>query len=214
MDQSFASSSNVTTSKSEPTPLTSGGQKGATPSSVKSLGNDKVSSTPSGGGATSKNSRSASKTSVGSGGSAGSSTDSPYRTSDFYIIRVSIEENGPETEGVIMYKSIMIANSERTPAVIRSAMMKHGLEGSPENFTLSQLLPENGELLIPPNANVYYAINTQHDLNFVLRQKNEDLSSVGGNVGEAANSATASDSKRRPQRDTSKARRKLLGLVL
>merc|ERR1719367_702897 len=55
MDQSFASSSNVTTSKSEPTPLTSGGpQKGATPSSVKSLGNDKVSSTPSGGGATSK----------------------------------------------------------------------------------------------------------------------------------------------------------------
>ena len=39
----------------------------------------------------------------------------------------------------------MIANSERTPAVIRSAMMKHGLEGSPENFTLSQLLPENGE---------------------------------------------------------------------
>ena len=46
-----------------------------------------------------------------------------------------------------MYKSIMIANSERTPAVIRSAMMKHGLEGSPENFTLSQLLPDNGELL-------------------------------------------------------------------
>ena len=41
----------------------------------------------------------------------------------------------------------MIANSERTPAVIRSAMMKHGLEGSPENFTLSQLLPENGKSL-------------------------------------------------------------------
>jgi len=54
----------------------------------------------------------------------------------------------------------------------------------------------------------------QHDLNFVLCQKNEDLSLVGGNVGEAANSVAASDSKRRPQRDTSKARRKLLGLVL
>ena len=51
-----------------------------------------------------------------------------------------------------MYKSIMIANSERTPAVIRSAMMKHGLEGSPENFTLSQLLPENGELSFSGNA--------------------------------------------------------------
>ena len=46
----------------------------------------------------------------------------------------------------------MIANSERTPAVIRSAMMKHGLEGSPENFTLSQLLPENGELSFSGNA--------------------------------------------------------------
>ena len=66
---------------------------------------------------------------------------------------------------------------------------------------------------------MYYAINTQHDLNFVLRQKNEDLSSVGGNVGmeAAANSATSdsgSKGARRPQRDTSKARRKLLGLVL
>ena len=82
---------------------------------------------------------------------------------------------------------------------------------------MSLTLP-SGELLIPPNANVYYAINTQHDLNFVLRQKSEDLSSVGGNVGEAANSAAASDAAskgaRRPQRDTSKARRKLLGLVL
>jgi hypothetical protein len=31
------------------------------------------------------------------------------------------------------------------------------------------------ELLIPATANVYYAINTQYDLNFVLREKPEDL---------------------------------------
>lgn len=79
------------TRRSEPSPLSSSTpQKGG--SSVKSLGADKVSSTP--GGATAKT-RSQSKSSVNSGGS----TDSPYRTSDFYIIRVSIEENGPETEG-------------------------------------------------------------------------------------------------------------------
>ena len=71
--------------------------------------------------------------------------DSPYRTSEFYIIRVSIESSGPETEGVIMYKSIMVANHERTGSVIRSAMMKHGLEGSPDNYTLSQLLPDKGK---------------------------------------------------------------------
>ena len=45
-----------------------------------------------------------------------------------------------------MYKSIMIGNHERTKEVIRSAMMKHGLEGSPENYTRSQFLPSGGEI--------------------------------------------------------------------
>ena len=142
-----------------------------------------------------------------------------------------------------MYKSIMIGNHERTREVIRSAMMKHGLEGSPENYNLSQLLPDGAELPIPAKANVYYAINTKHDLNFVLRENSEDLSAVGGNVakeiggvagfhtthqaaansggasggaggGAAASSAEATPKgARRPPRDTSKARRKLLGLV-
>ena len=71
--------------------------------------------------------------------------ESPYKTSDFYIIRVSIESGGPATEGVIMYKSIMVSNHEKTGSVIRSAMMKHGLEGSPDNYTLSQLLPDKGK---------------------------------------------------------------------
>ena len=45
-----------------------------------------------------------------------------------------------------MYKSIMVSNHERTAAVIRSAMMKHGLEGSPDNYTLSQQLPDKGKM--------------------------------------------------------------------
>ena len=48
------------------------------------------------------------------------------------------------TTGVIMYKSIMIGNHERTREVIRNAMMKHGLEGSPDSYTLSQILPDKG----------------------------------------------------------------------
>ena len=75
--------------------------------------------------------------------------ESPYKTSDFYIIRVSIDPGGEgerPTEGVIMYKSIMVSNHERTGSVIRSAMMKHGLEGSPDNYTLSQLLPDKGNV--------------------------------------------------------------------
>ena len=82
------------------------------------------------------------------------------------------------------------------------------------------LLPE---LLIPSKANVYYAINTQHDLNFILREdksvdRDEDAAAagggaVGGAVGGADVGATPKGA-RKPNRDTSKARRKLLGLTL
>uniref|UniRef100_A0A0K2T7I6 Ral guanine nucleotide dissociation stimulatorlike [Bombyx mori] n=1 Tax=Lepeophtheirus salmonis TaxID=72036 RepID=A0A0K2T7I6_LEPSM len=141
------------------------------------------------------------------------SSTSPYRNSEFYIIRVSIESSGPETEGVIMYKSIMIGNHERTREVIRNAMMKHGLEGSPESYTLSQCLPDK-ELLIPNNANVYYAINTAHDLNFILRQKDEDNLLRGDTLPDPLSTPSLSMKHSKPQRDTSKARRKLLGIAL
>ena len=62
------------------------------------------------------------------------------------------------------------------------------------------------ELQIPPNANVYYAINTQHDLNFVLRPR------VGKDLEKEAELFKNSTPGRK--RDTSKARRKLLGLAL
>ena len=91
------------------------------------------------------------------------SADSPYRTSEFYIIRVSIETGGPETEGVIMYKSIMIGNHERTREVIRNAMMKHGLEGTPDSYTLAQILPDKGTkvvkwLISGKNLNVIFIL--------------------------------------------------------
>lgn len=44
-----------------------------------------------------------------------------------------------------MYKSIMVGNHERTKDVIHNAMLKHGLGGCPENYSLSQLLPEKGK---------------------------------------------------------------------
>ena len=150
----------------------------------------------------------------------------PYKTPDFYIIRVSWETSSAATEGVIMYKSIMLSNREHTREVICSAMLKHGIEGSPEDFTLSQVLPDKGninqsegeatwltgslfpELQIPPNANVYYAINTQHDLNFVLRPRG-DITKDREKEAELFKGSTPGR-----KRDTSKARRKLLGLAL
>ena len=63
------------------------------------------------------------------------------------------------------------------------------------------------ELQIPPKANVYYAINTQHDLNFVLKRK----TSTEGAADLLKGSSNSTPGRKR---DTSKARRKLLGLAL
>uniref|UniRef100_A0A336MNK3 CSON004376 protein n=1 Tax=Culicoides sonorensis TaxID=179676 RepID=A0A336MNK3_CULSO len=94
-------------------------------------------------------------------------------TPDFYIIKITLEVDHAETDGVIMYKSIMLGNNERTPQVIRNAMIKLGLDGDPDQYSLSQVLPDK-ELLMPYNANVYYAVNTAYNLNFILRKKKEE----------------------------------------
>lgn len=64
----------------------------------------------------------------------------------------------------------MLSNNERSPQVIRNAMYKLCLEGNPDQYTLAQVLPDK-EMVLPPNANVYYAVNTAHNLNFILRPK-------------------------------------------
>jgi len=94
-------------------------------------------------------------------------------TPDFYIIRVTYETDNIELDGIVLYKSIMLGNNERTPQVIRNSMMKLGLDGDPERYTLAQCLPDK-ELVMPPNANVYYAVNTAFNLNFILRPKKDD----------------------------------------
>jgi ral guanine nucleotide dissociation stimulator-like 1 len=91
---------------------------------------------------------------------------------DFYIIKVTYETENVELDGIILYKSIMLCNFEKTPQVIRNAMMKLGLDGDPDKYTLAQVLPDK-ELILPNNANVYYAVNTQYNLNFILRAKRD-----------------------------------------
>lgn len=74
-----------------------------------------------------------------------SPTHSQKSSPDFYIIRVTYETDCVETDGIVLYKSIMLSNNERTPQVIRNAMYKLGLEGNPERYTLAQVLPDKGE---------------------------------------------------------------------
>ncbi|NXX95556.1 RGL1 protein, partial [Centropus bengalensis] len=86
---------------------------------------------------------------------------------DSCIIRISVENNNGN-----LYKSILLTSQDKAPAVIRRAMMKHSLESeAPEDYELVQVISEDKELIIPGNANVFYAMNTKAAFNFVLRKK-------------------------------------------
>ncbi|GIX66729.1 ral guanine nucleotide dissociation stimulator-like 1 [Caerostris extrusa] len=89
---------------------------------------------------------------------------------DFYIIKVSLEQKSCDIGGINMYKSIMLNNSDRTRTVITNAMLKHGVDGDAEEYMLVQLVP-GGEIVFPDSANVYYAVNRNHELKFVLRPR-------------------------------------------
>lgn len=69
-----------------------------------------------------------------------------------------------------LYKSILLTNQDKTPAVISRAMAKHNLEVEPEEgYELVQVISEDRELVIPDNANVFYAMNTSANFDFLLR---------------------------------------------
>uniref|UniRef100_A0AAQ4QGL9 Ral guanine nucleotide dissociation stimulator-like 1 n=1 Tax=Gasterosteus aculeatus aculeatus TaxID=481459 RepID=A0AAQ4QGL9_GASAC len=98
------------------------------------------------------------------------STQSPapaYNTQaqDACIIRVSLEQGNGN-----LYKSILLTNQDKTPAVISRAMAKHNLEVEPEEgYELVQVISEERELVIPDNGNVFYAMNTSANYDFLLR---------------------------------------------
>ncbi|XP_029624589.1 ral guanine nucleotide dissociation stimulator-like isoform X2 [Salmo trutta] len=86
---------------------------------------------------------------------------------DCCIIRVSLDvDNGN------MYKSILVTSQDKTPAVIRKAMVKHNLDRErAEDYELLQKISEEKELKIPDNANVFYAMNSSANYDFVLKKR-------------------------------------------
>ncbi|XP_037348808.1 ral guanine nucleotide dissociation stimulator isoform X2 [Talpa occidentalis] len=86
---------------------------------------------------------------------------------DCCIIRVSLDvDNGN------MYKSILVTSQDKAPAVIRKAMDKHNLdEDEPEDYELVQVISEERKLKIPDNANVFYAMNSAANYDFVLKKR-------------------------------------------
>ncbi|KAM3865379.1 ral guanine nucleotide dissociation stimulator-like 1 [Diretmus argenteus] len=90
------------------------------------------------------------------------------QVADHCIIRVSVESG---SDGNI-YKSILLTSQDHTPQVIQRALEKHNMEdGSCHDFSLSQVLNNGKELQIPDKANVFYAMCTSANYDFVLRQR-------------------------------------------
>uniref|UniRef100_A0A672L1V1 Ral guanine nucleotide dissociation stimulator n=1 Tax=Sinocyclocheilus grahami TaxID=75366 RepID=A0A672L1V1_SINGR len=86
---------------------------------------------------------------------------------DCCIIRVSLDvDNGN------MYKSILVTSQDKTPTVVRKAMIKHNLDRErAEDYELVQKISEEKELKIPDNANVFYAMNSTANYDFVLKKR-------------------------------------------
>ncbi|XP_064147320.1 ral guanine nucleotide dissociation stimulator isoform X5 [Loxodonta africana] len=86
---------------------------------------------------------------------------------DCCIIRVSLDvDNGN------MYKSILVTSQDKAPTVIRKAMDKHNLDDDePDDYELVQIISEDRKLKIPDNANVFYAMNSTANYDFVLKKR-------------------------------------------
>ncbi|XP_068177263.1 ral guanine nucleotide dissociation stimulator-like 1 isoform X2 [Antennarius striatus] len=90
------------------------------------------------------------------------------QVADSCIIRVSVEcvSNGN------IYKSILLTSQDHTPQVIQRALEKHHMEDvSCQEFILYQMLNNGKEFQIPVKANVFYAMSTSANYDFVLRQR-------------------------------------------
>ncbi|KAF6720584.1 Ral guanine nucleotide dissociation stimulator-like 1 [Oryzias melastigma] len=95
---------------------------------------------------------------------------------DSCIIRVSVDlgqDNGN------MYKSILLTSQDKTAQVIQRALEKHHLEHMEgQNFSLTQVISQQKELVIPDKANVFYAMSTTANFDFVLRQQRKGQKKV------------------------------------
>ncbi|XP_068605942.1 ral guanine nucleotide dissociation stimulator-like 1 [Brachionichthys hirsutus] len=90
---------------------------------------------------------------------------------DSCIVRVSVDLGHNDGN---MYKSILLTSQDKTAHVIQRALEKHHLEHlNLQDFTLMQVISQQRELLIPDKANVFYAMSTMANFDFVLRKTSQ-----------------------------------------
>uniref|UniRef100_A0A8C9UMK1 Ral guanine nucleotide dissociation stimulator like 3 n=1 Tax=Spermophilus dauricus TaxID=99837 RepID=A0A8C9UMK1_SPEDA len=89
------------------------------------------------------------------------------QSSEARVIRISIDNNHGN-----LYRSILLTSQDKTPSVVQRALQKHNVSQPwARDYQLFQVLPGDRVLLIPDNANVFYAMSPAAPGDFVLRQK-------------------------------------------
>ncbi|KAL1782429.1 ral guanine nucleotide dissociation stimulator-like 3 [Sigmodon hispidus] len=89
------------------------------------------------------------------------------QTSEARVIRVSIDNNHGN-----LYRSILLTCQDKAPSVVQRALEKHNVpQPWARDYQLFQVLPGDKELLIPDNANVFYAMSPAAPGDFLLRRK-------------------------------------------
>ncbi|XP_065773900.1 ral guanine nucleotide dissociation stimulator-like 3 isoform X3 [Muntiacus reevesi] len=87
--------------------------------------------------------------------------------SEARVIRVSIDNDHGN-----LYRSILLTSQDKAPSVVQRALEKHKVaQPWVRDYQLFQVLPGDRELLIPDNANVFYAMSPAAPGDFVLRRK-------------------------------------------
>ncbi|XP_047557722.1 ral guanine nucleotide dissociation stimulator-like 3 isoform X1 [Lutra lutra] len=87
--------------------------------------------------------------------------------SEARVIRVSIDNDHGN-----LYRSILLTSQDKAPSVVQRALEKHNVaQPWARDYQLFQVLPGDRELLIPDNANVFYAMSPAAPGDFVLRRK-------------------------------------------
>ncbi|XP_051695963.2 ral guanine nucleotide dissociation stimulator-like 3 isoform X2 [Oryctolagus cuniculus] len=87
--------------------------------------------------------------------------------SESCVIRVSMDNDHGN-----LYRSILLTSQDKAPSVVQRALQKHSApEACTGDYQLFQVLPGDKELLIPDNANVFYAMSPASPGDFVLRRR-------------------------------------------
>ncbi|XP_050626195.1 ral guanine nucleotide dissociation stimulator-like 3 isoform X1 [Macaca thibetana thibetana] len=89
------------------------------------------------------------------------------QSSEARVIRISMDNDHGN-----LYRSILLTSQDKAPSVVQRALQKHNVpQPWARDYQLFQVLPGDRELLIPDNANVFYAMSPAAPGDFMLRRK-------------------------------------------